>query len=265
MTSVGDDGLLAVLEHAELTPIGRVRGASNATWVCEIATASGPLRCVYKPLSGERRLWDFPDWTITRREVAAYAVARAAGWNVVPPTVWRSDGPAGEGMCQLWIDDAPDRSPVDVVRPDEERAGWIAILTAEDGSGSPVVLVHADCLALQRIAVFDVVVNNADRKGGHLLVDGTDRIWAIDHGVTFSPEDKLRTVLWGWAGQPLPQPILDEVQALGDVLGGHFDPVDRWLGDDERAALRDRIRDLLRTGAFPAPGGTWPAIPWPVF
>ena len=168
-------------------------------------------------------------------------------------------------MCQLWIDQDPDACPIDVVAPRRVPAGWLAVLEAEDAAGRPVVLAHADDERLQRIAVFDVLANNADRKGGHVLADASGALWAIDHGVAFASEDKLRTVLWGWAGQAVPAGLLAEVGALVDLLGTHFDRVDRWLADDEREALRDRARALLRTGAFPVPGGHWPAIPWPVF
>ncbi len=257
--------LLADLARAPLQVEGRLHGASNATLRCQVETAGGLLDCVYKPVAGERPLWDFPDQTITRRELAAYELAQAAGWDIVPPTAWREDGPAGAGMCQLWVDDDPSACPVDVVRPRAVPAGWIAVLEAEDGAGRPVVLVHADDPRLQRIAVFDVLANNADRKGGHLLADAAGDLWAIDHGVSFACDDKLRTVLWGWAGQEVPAPLLAEVAALADRLGAAYDPVDRWLADDEQEALRERVHDLLRSGCFPTPSGHWPAVPWPIF
>lgn len=257
--------LLADLANGPLRVEGRLRGASNATLRAQVQTPAGERTCVYKPVSGERALWDFPEWTITRRELAAYELARAAGWSFVPPTAWREDGPAGEGMCQLWIEQDADACPVDVVRPRQVPDGWRAVLEAEDGAGTPVVLVHADDERLQRVAVFDVLANNADRKGGHVLADDSGIYWAIDHGVTFSVDDKLRTVLWGWAGEAIPVALLDEIAALADRLAEHYDPVDRWLADDEREALRHRVRDLLAAGRFPEPGGRWPAIPWPVF
>jgi len=265
MTAVQHDRVPDDLATGELHLVGRIRGASNATWFGRIQTAEGELSCVYKPVSGERRLWDFPDWTITRREVAAFELATAAGWRMVPPTAWRSDGPAGEGMCQLWIDEQADRCPIDVVRPQREPPGWRRVLEAEDGAGNPVVLVHADDIGLQRIAVFDALANNADRKGGHVLTDESGRVWAIDHGVTFSVDEKLRTVLWGWAGEPLPTWLVGELTSLDAVLGSGYDPVDRWLAEDEREGLRARLGRLLDSGDFPLPPQRWPAIPWPVF
>lgn len=260
----------AALRHAlavnDLEVEGRLAGASNATLRCLVA--DGPLagtRCVYKPVSGERPLWDFPEWTLTRREVAAYALSEAAGWHLVPPTVWREDGPAGPGMCQVWIDEDPEDARVAVVRPGAVPSGWCHVLDAEDGSGRPLVLTHAMDPHLMRMAAFDVIANNADRKGGHVLVDGDGRLWGIDHGVTFAVEEKLRTVLWGWAGDPVPEALRSELVALAALLGTSYDPVDRWLDGDEREEMRTRLHGLIGGGVFPLPTGRWPAIPWPVF
>lgn len=254
-------GLLAT---GSLVPAGRLAAASNTTVLCRVEGAED-LLCVYKPMRGERPLWDFPEWTLTRRELAAHALSEASGWGLTPPTVWREDGPAGPGMCQLWIDVDEDASLVDVVRPGQAPDGWLTVLEATDGTGRPVELVHADTSALQRMALFDTLANNADRKGGHVLSDLRGRTWAIDHGVTFAVEPKLRTVLWGWAGDPIPDDALAELSALQDVLGSAFDPVDRWLDEAERAQLRHRLVRLLAAREFPRPSDSWPAIPWPVF
>ena len=257
-------GLIDLLAEADLEIDGRLSGASNTTLKCRVADENG-LSCVVKPVAGERPLWDFPTWSLTRREVAAYALSEALGWGLVPPTVWREDGPGGAGMCQLWIDQDERASRVDVVRPGRIPTGWRHILDAEDGSGRPVALVHADDPEVLRIAVFDVLANNADRKGGHVLVDTDGRAWAIDHGVTFAVEDKLRTVLWGWAGEPVPEDVLHDVARLHDLLTTGWDPIDRWIDAEEREALRERVGTLLRTATMPLPSGRWPAIPWPVF
>jgi len=168
-------------------------------------------------------------------------------------------------MCQLWIDEDGESHEVAVVRPGRMPRDWREVLDAEDGNGRPVVLAHSSHDALVRLAVFDAIVNNADRKGGHILTDGSGRVWGIDHGVTFSVEDKLRTVLWGWAGEVIPDDILTDVGLLHDTLADGFDPVDRWLDDEEREALRHRVRTFLHEPRFPQPSGRWPAIPWPVF
>jgi len=263
-TWLADGRLPELLAFADLQVEGRLADASNATLRCEVVGEPG-LHCVYKPVSGERPLWDFPEWTLTHRELAAYALSEAAGWQVVPPTMWRQDGPAGPGMCQLWIDEDHDAAKVAVVRPRQRPEGWLHVFDAEDGSGRPLQLIHADEPALQAMAVFDAIANNADRKGGHVLTDDTGRIWGIDHGVTFATEEKLRTVLWGWAGEPLSDWLMDDVNRLHETLGSSFDPVDRWLAQDEREELRDRVRGILDSAAFPLPPARWPAVPWPVF
>ncbi len=261
-----DPDLTGLLRTGDLTVEGRMTEASNATLQCRIAEAEGrDLHCVYKPVAGERPLWDFPEWTLTRRELAAHSLSEAAAWHLVPPTVWREDGPAGAGMCQLWIDEDPRATQVDVVRPGAAPEGWRHVLDAEDGNGGAVELVHSAHPALLRMAAFDAIANNADRKGGHVLTDGSGRVWAIDHGVTFAVDPKLRTVLWGWAGEPVPPWLLEELASLSGVLGEAHDAVDRWLAEDERDALRARLSRLIARGTFPRPAQRWPAIPWPVF
>ena len=263
---LADPGLREVLVHGELSIEGRLADASNATLKCRITAPDGrDLACVYKPVSGERPLWDFPQWTLTHRELAAYELSEAAGWHLVPPTVWRDEGPLREGMCQLWIDEDPDEAKVAIVRQRRGPRDWLHVLDAEDGAGRPLQLLHAPDDVIATMAVFDAVINNADRKGGHVLTDADGRTWGIDHGVCFSVDDKLRTVLWGWSGEPLPQRLVDELDRLLTTLGHSFDPVDRWLADEERDLLRHRIRDLLSAGTFPLPTHRWPAVPWPVF
>jgi uncharacterized repeat protein (TIGR03843 family) len=281
-------GLLAT---GELTVHGRLTAASNAVLYCTVAHDGQEVACVYKPVAGERPLWDFPDGTLAQREVAAYLVSEATGWGLVPPTVLR-DGPFGEGMCQLWITtpgdaaeeagsaDSADADPADadpgedaddgpepllaLVEGDEPGPGWKAVGFAEVGEGRTALLVHADDPRLRRLAVLDAVINNADRKGGHLLQTADGGLFAIDHGVTFNTEDKLRTLLWGWAGEPLPEdvpPVLRELAAgLDGTLGERLAEL---LTAAEVAALRARVAKLLESGRHPAPSGEWPAIPWP--
>ena len=174
MTQRPDDR--EVLQRGELTVLGRIRSASNATFLCEATLDDHTAHCVYKPVSGEQPLWDFPDGTLAGRELCAYLVSRQLGWNIVPYTIIRH-GPAGPGMLQLWIDqpgDAADSEPepglglVDLVPADTLPPGYIPVLRAYDYAGDPVSLVHADDIRLRRMAVFDVLINNADRKGGHL-------------------------------------------------------------------------------------------------
>jgi uncharacterized repeat protein (TIGR03843 family) len=233
-----DDVALDLLRAGELSIEGRLVDASNATLYCAVSHGDVTAACVYKPVAGERPLWDFPDGTLAEREVAAYEVSARLGWRIVPPTVYR-DGPAGPGIVQLWID---EDERVDVVR----------------------LIRSADSTALRRIAVFDAVINNADRKGGHLLPVTDGHVYGVDHGVTFHVEDKLRTVLWQWAGEPLPAEAIDALVELRGTL-------ERDLGDrlhellttrEVRRTIR-RVDDLLAIGRHPEPSGDWPAVPWP--
>ncbi|MEV0242413.1 SCO1664 family protein [Streptomyces sp. NPDC050674] len=254
-----------LLARGELTVRGRIREASNAALYCTVAYDGREAACVYKPVAGERPLWDFPDGTLAQREVAAYEVSEATGWGLVPPTVLR-DGPYGEGMCQLWIEVAPEAELLALVDGEEPEPGWKAIGFAEVGEGRTALLVHADDARLRRLAVLDAVINNADRKGGHLLPTGEGRLYGIDHGVTFNAENKLRTLLWGWAGEPLPQEALDVLDDLrkglaqGGTLTARLEPL---ITGAEIDATRARVAALLASGTHPEPSGEWPAIPWP--
>jgi uncharacterized repeat protein (TIGR03843 family) len=255
----------ALLAAGELTVRGRIRDASNAALYCTVAHEGREAACVYKPVAGERPLWDFPDGTLARREVAAYEVSEATGWGLVPPTVLR-DGPYGEGMCQLWIEAVPGDELLALVDAEEPGPGWKAVGLAEVGEGRTALLVHADDPRLRRLAVLDAVINNADRKGGHLLPAADGRLYGIDHGVTFNTENKLRTLLWGWAGEPLPDEAVDVLKRLREDLAPGGALAGRLAGlitGAELAATRARIDALLATGVHPEPGGEWPAIPWP--
>ncbi|WP_447645870.1 SCO1664 family protein [Nocardioides zeae] len=251
----------AAFALGELTLRGRVMPASNATFVGDI----GGLEVVYKPIRGERPLWDFPDESLAGREVAAYELSAATGWDVVPPTILR-EGPHGPGMVQLWQHTDPEQSAVDIVPAGEVPAGWCHVFDGLDAQDQPVALVHEDTTALRRMAVFDVVANNADRKGGHVLEMATGHRYGVDHGLTFHTEPKLRTVLWGWAGRPL---LADEVAVLERLLvelaGELGDRLAELVTDEEVAATSDRCRALLAVGELPTPSGEWPAIPWPPF
>lgn len=241
---------------------GRILSASNATLRCSL---DENLAAVYKPRRGEQPLWDFPTGTLTGREVASYEIDRVLGLGLIPPTVWREDGPAGPGMCQMWVDEDDDARLVDVVSADEVPGGWLPVLRATDGLGRPVVVAHADDDRLQAMALLDAVLNNGDRKGGHVITDVTGNVWAVDHGVTLSVEPKLRTVLWGWAGSEIPERLVDAVEGLVGQLDAGAPQIERWLDRHEVEALIDRCAVLIETGTFPVPNEDWPAIPWPVF
>ncbi|MBI9115208.1 SCO1664 family protein [Sanguibacter suaedae] len=250
------------LVTAELTVTGRIRTASNATFVGTV----DDVVVVYKPIAGEKPLWDFPDGTLAHREVAASLVSEALGWSVVPHT-WLRDGPLGEGMVQLWKEQDPDQSAVDLVVADQVPAvGWRRVLEGRDENGRAVALVHEDTPALRRMAVFDVLVNNADRKGDHVLSMADGHRHGVDHGLTFHRDHKLRTVLWGWLGDTLTADELDGIDRVSEGLDGDLG---RDLADlltaEEITSLADRCSSLRAAGQFPAPAGEMSAVPWPLF
>ncbi|MEU3339078.1 SCO1664 family protein [Streptomyces sp. NPDC002144] len=260
-----DEPLADLLTHGELTVRGRIRDASNAALYCTVTQDGREATCVYKPVAGERPLWDFPDGTLAQREVAAYEVSEATGWGLVPPTVLR-EGPYGEGMVQLWIEATPEADLLALVDAEEPEPGWKAIGLAEVGDGKTALLVHADDERLRRLAVLDAVINNADRKGGHLLPTEDGRLYGIDHGVTFNTENKLRTLLWGWAGEPLTPEAIDALKGLQEALtaqGALAGRLSALITAAELDATRARVAVLLETGTHPEPSGEWPAIPWP--
>ncbi len=218
---------------------GRMLDASNVTLVGAIRHGDLAAECVYKPVAGERPLWDFPDGTLAGREISAYLVSEATGWGVVPPTVLR-EGPFGPGMVQLWMDGDETIDLAEFVRRDDP--------------------------ALRRMAVFDAVVNNADRKGGHIIPMPDGHVYGVDHGICFSVDPKLRTLLWRWAGQPLPADALEVLEKLtGDLLGDLGEQLHEHLTRREVACTQRRVAELLRTKLHPEPSGEWPALPWPPF
>ncbi len=211
--------------------------ASNVTLYCTVSDGEVAAECVYKPIRGERPLWDFPDGTLAEREVAAYELSAATGWGVVPPTVLR-EGPFGPGMVQLWIDVEQDIDLLDLARSDRP--------------------------ALRNMAVFDAVVNNTDRKGGHLLAMPDGHVYGVDHGVCFNVDDKLRTVLWQWAGEPLTSEAIAVLEQLRvDLHGDLGDTLEDLLTRREVVTTRNRVERLLAARRHCEPSGEWPPVPWP--
>jgi hypothetical protein len=239
VTADNRDELLAALGYGDLKVTGRLVDASNATLFGEITVGDKTFNCIYKPVTGERPLWDFPDGTLANREYAAYLVSEAMQFNCVPPTLLR-EGPFGVGMVQLWID------------IDEE------IDLAE--------LYRQDLPGLRNLALFDLVINNTDRKIGHLLPTPDGHIFGCDHGVTFHEEDKLRTVLWQWEHAELSDSELATLQVLQDALSGNTgELISELITGQEFNALTARVSRLLATKVFPSPSPDWPAVPWPPF
>ncbi|MFM9151193.1 MAG: SCO1664 family protein [Candidatus Planktophila sp.] len=232
------DSKIVHLTQGDMEISGRLVDASNATLFGSITQNDISMDVIYKPIAGERPLWDFPDGTLADREYAAFLLSRLSGLNLIPPTVLR-DGPAGIGMVQLWID--------------------------VDQSINLASFFSQDDLRLRRLALFDACINNTDRKIGHLLPDNQGNLFACDHGVTFHVEDKLRTVLWQWAGDDLTSDELVLLSRLEQVIKNDRQRFAPHLTDEELDALVFRIQRLMETGTMPLPSQDWPAIPWPAY
>jgi uncharacterized repeat protein (TIGR03843 family) len=256
---------LELLQHGEMELEGRLVDASNTTLRAVITLADVQAHCVYKPIRGERPLWDFPDGTLAGREVSAYLLSAATGWDCVPPTVLRESGPLGPGACQLWVDEPEDAEMlVGFVPARKVPHGWRRVMSAQDTDGKPYVLAHADDPRLWRLAVLDAIANNADRKGGHVLYAPGGHVYGCDHGVCFNVEEKLRTVLWGWVDDPLPSEALQVLERLREQLAdGLGEALCEHLTNSEVRHVGHRIDRLLHTTTFPGPSPDWPAVPWP--
>lgn len=232
--------ILSLLRTGEIELVGQVTWSSNYTFLTQLSGPEGGIPAIYKPARGERPLWDFPAGSLAARETAAYQTSRALGWDLVPPTVLREDGPAGPGALQLFID------------VDHERH-YFTMSDREKQRLRPVVL-------------FDILINNADRKSGHILLDAQDKIWLIDHGVCFHSDYKLRTVIWDFVGEPIPGHLLSDLQVFIDSLSAGSETavqLNSLLSDTEIQAMVGRGEHLLRRGSFPGPGPGRP-YPWPL-
>ncbi|AKT52836.1 hypothetical protein ADJ73_12735 [Arsenicicoccus sp. oral taxon 190] len=265
--------VLTRLAEDEITLVGQLVDASNGVFLGVVGQGEDTWRVAYKPVRGERPLRDFPSGTLAAREAAAFAVSHEGTYAVVPPTVLR-DGPLGAGAVQLWIDhDESSSAMVDLVAPDAVGPGMLPVFTGETPAGEQVVVVHADSPDGQRFAAYDCVVNNADRKGSHVLVDPSGRPWGIDHGLTLHDEPKLRTVLWGWVGDPIPEVELERLALLESLLdtpgsallagSGPQAGLTDLLSAREVTALRRRVAALLEAGCYPEPAPGHYPIPWP--
>ena len=248
----------ALLESGEISILGRHPAASNAVFLVDVTLHDATARAIYKPVAGERPLWDFPEGNLARREVAASEFVSALGFTFVPLTVWRDSAPHGAGSLQLWIEDA---TVEDVEIMDAPGDGWLRVLDAELQDGTPVVVAHRDADELRTIALLDAIMNNGDRKAGHLLRDPQGELWAVDHGVTFHTDPKLRTVLWGFLDEPISRELQQVLRAVPSALP----TVAPWLNTAEIAGIQQRTDELLAKGTFPRPSGEWPAIPWPIY
>ncbi len=231
------DDKYELLTRGELVVTGRLVDASNATLFATSRIEDRSMSCIYKPIAGERPLWDFPDGSLANREYAAYLISQHFGFNIVPLTILR-DGPYGPGMVQEWID----------IDEEVELGEFFA----------------TDNPALRAMAIFDAVINNTDRKIGHLLPTTDGGLFGCDHGVTFHSEDKLRTVLWQWSGDRLTSAEVELLRAGAARLVQDLD-LSPYLTSQEIIALSLRIERMIEASTMPVPNPDWPAIPWPAY
>ena len=234
------DRLLDTLCHGSISVEGQFAWGSNYTYLAHVETDGRRLPAVYKPSRGQRPLWDFPEGDLPQREVAAYLTSASLGWDLVPPTVLRPDGPAGGGSLQLYVEADPERHYFTFENEVRQR--------------------------LRPVALFDILVNNADRKGGHVLLAPDGRLWLIDHGLCFHQDDKLRTVIWDFVDEPIPEPLLDDLSAFRKRLqaeGQLYAEYAQLIESEEISALVRRVDRLLAVRRFPQPGQGRP-YPWPL-
>lgn len=236
--------VLTVLEKGSLSLKGEFLWGSNYTFLSQVAYESCTLMAVYKPSRGERPLWDFPVASLARRETAAYLVSQGLGWDLVPPTVYRGDGPVGAGSLQLYIEHDPEYHYFNFDAADRQR--------------------------LRPAVLFDLLINNADRKGSHVLKDEAGKLWLIDHGVCFHVEDKLRTVIWDFVGEPIPADLCAGLERYANSLidsNGKLTaaakPLLNYLSKGEVRAMIQRAEELVQAGVFPSPDPFRRAFPWP--
>ena len=240
MVSLDHEVLLNILQNGKLQLEGEFLWGSNSTFYVSVSLNDDVWKAVYKPLRGERPLWDFPPHTLAKREVAAYLVSQALGWELVPPTVFRKNGPFGAGSVQLYIDHDPEYHFFTFTPQDRQR--------------------------LRPVVTFDLVVNNADRKGSHVVVDRQGHIWCIDHGICFHEQEKLRTVLWDFAGEAIPMDLVEDLVRLDQELQTEVAWVKElrsYLTNAEIAAMQRRIYALVQNPVFPAPPEDRRPYPWP--
>jgi uncharacterized repeat protein (TIGR03843 family) len=235
-----DEPVLIALDKGDLTMVGEFLWGSNYTFSVQVQYEGNTFQAVYKPTRGERPLWDFPRASLARREVAAYIVSEALGWRLVPPTVYRQQAPIGPGSLQLFVEHDPEYHYFNFNEADRQR--------------------------LRPVALFDLLINNADRKGSHVLLGSDGHLWLIDHGLCFHREDKLRTVIWDFAGEPIPEDLCASLTRFSEMLKSGselFNTLRRYINGEEIATLGNRARRLVKNSIFPDPLPNRRPYPWP--
>jgi uncharacterized repeat protein (TIGR03843 family) len=234
------EDILHTLLKGDITLQGQFVLGYNYTFLIEVGEKQNTLKAVYKPDKGQQPIWDFPDYNLSQREVAAYLVSDSLGWDLVPPTVLRKKGPLGSGSIQQYVDHDPNQH----------------YFTFDDPTRSK----------LRPTALFDILINNADRKGGHILLDPNNKIWLIDHGLCFHEEDKIRTVIWDFAGEPIPADLLADIKQFQQTLDTHgslLESLSALIIKPEMDSLRSRCRQMIKSPFFPQPPTDRRYFPYP--
>ena len=238
--SMDKSQVMEALQKGSIDLQGQFLSGSNYTFLGDLVYDDLKFQVVYKPVRGEQPLWDFPHGSLARREVAAFLISESLGWDMVPPTIFRKDGPLGPGSLQQYVEHDPNDHYFNFEEKDRQR--------------------------LRPVAVFDLILNNADRKGGHILRDAENHLWLIDHGLCFHAEDKLRTVVWDFSGEEIPNDLMVSVSHLIDALKEGeklHDDLLQYLRPGEIVAMHNRALRLCETGRFPLPPSSRRSYPWP--
>lgn len=252
------------LSKTEFQAVGRITTASNGALLLKSQDSKDQIRAIFKPKIGIRQLWDFPKDDLIERELASYLLSKASGFNFIPASVMREIHPFGEGMVQYWIE-AAEVSAVKIFSPKKIESGYREVLQANDAAGQLVAVATLESEWIDALTVFDAVINNADRKGSHILTDQNNQLWAIDHGVTWHAESKLRTILWAQAGENFNENQLAILEKFEQALNQEYLNLTKLVAEEEVVAALHRLVLLKKTGAFPRPSQDWPVIPWPIF
>ena len=255
---------LDLLLSGEIEIEGLIPDSSNGALKVLISKSGKNMHAIIKPEVSIRPLWDFPEMDLNNREYATYLLDRALELNYVPETVMRNVKGIGKSLIQEWVDES-DNDLIIVKSPEDIPQDYLKVLQGYDELNKLITLAHKDDRDLRNLCLFDLVINNADRKGGHLLVDSGNKMWAIDHGVSWHQEAKIRPVLWGLIGVDFNREDLNLLEKAKDVLQAWKEEEFVYLSEIEIEQANKRTEDLLKGNAFPQPGDQWPAVPWPIF
>ena len=243
---------------------GLIPDSSNGALKVLVSTSKQSVKAIIKPEVSIRPLWDFPDLDLNNREYATYLLDRELNLNYVPDTVMRNVEGIGKSLIQEWVTES-DNDLIIVKSPEDIPEEYLKVLQGYDELNKLITLAHKNNRDLRNLCLFDLVINNADRKGGHLLMDSANKMWAIDHGVSWHFESKIRTVLWGWIDETFNEQDITLLNKAKKVIQTWKEEEFIYLSKEEIEQAIKRVEGLLKENAFPQPGDQWPAVPWPIF